>query len=246
MTHRVSSRVECQAGTAVIPHPPKEVGPAPGCASSAGHWDLHSSMNWLQSVSFNNYTRTIYVLYTYYIRTIYALYTITTTIITYYNVTITYCNILQHRSLTSASFLCKLCVIRFEISAVSDACHVGRPVVLTQFSGDSSGAGKGFCTSATLLATSQRQDATRCDKMRQDATSNTSQHSSSASLCLLNFEKSSSLIILLFMIWFFLPSMLRWFSSYDTFECFWMLLIWWAIHTVLLTIWGQCVTISYN
>ena len=153
MTHRVSSRVECQAGTAVIPHPPKEVGPAPGCASSAGHWDLHSSMNWLQSVSFNNYIRTIYVLYT-----------ITTTIITYYNVTITYCNILQHRSLTSASFLCKLCVIRFEISAVSDACHVGRPVVLTQFSGDSSGAGKGFCTSATLLATSQRQDATRCDK----------------------------------------------------------------------------------
>ena len=162
MTHRVSSRVECQAGTAVIPHPPKEVGPAPGCASSAGHWDLHSSMNWLQSVSFNNYIRTIYVLYT-----------ITTTIITYYNVTITYCNILQHRSLTSASFLCKLCVIRFEISAVSDACHVGRPVVLTQFSGDSSGAGKGFCTSATLLATSQRQDATRCDKMRQATHRNT-------------------------------------------------------------------------
>ena len=49
-----------------------------------------------------------------------------------------------------------------------------------------------------------------------------------------------------FMLWFFLPSMLRWFSSYDTFECFWMLLIWWAIHTVLITIWGQCVTISYK
>ena len=73
-----------------------------------------------------------------------------------------------------------------------------RPVVLTQFSGDSSGAGRGFCTSATLLVSRQRNvTATRCDKMRQATHSNTMQHSSSASCLksLSNLEKSSNGLI---------------------------------------------------